>query len=220
MTDYSTSPSSDEEEPGRRPSAPQHGFLSHLHTQTRRASTLRRSIGTSSDHPLSEDQAHVEPRGQAVSPPKRRSLAVSFAMIDRDDANMGTRTDGQGAAHQQHEEAGGVRSTSSCASSNIAEQPTPVPGESSRFRGSTIRDTWSEHADNPDNCDGDFTFRCSSTIQKARVSNETSGFDLLGSVICGPCESPISSISSHRYSGKRCVCSWATNQVCCSFVRT
>lgn len=218
MANCSPSPS-EEGEPGSRRPPPQ--FLSHLHT--RRASGRDRTISTNSNNLISKDQAPVDP-GWVVPPPKRRSLAVSFGMTHPGDANMdNSSVGGRGTSRQQHEEASGASSTSSCASSKTAvarilpDQATSLLGRTSRFRGSTVlRDTWSEHTGNPD---GEFTFRCSSTMHKARAANESSGFDLVGAVICGTSESPVSSISSHRYSGKRCVYSWSyTKYICYTYV--
>lgn len=212
MADCSSSPP-DEGGAGTR-SHPRHKFLSHLHRR-RGAVVLRCGIGTkNSDNLLSKDQAPVEPRGPVYAPPKRRSLAVSFGMTNKGDANVhSTRTGGQGAAHQQQEDTDGTSITSSCESSKnavvrvVPDQTAPPLGEiSPRFRGLIVRDTWSEHAGNPD---GEFTFRCSSTMQRTRMSTESAGFDLVGSILCGPSESPVSSISSHRYSGRRCVYSWS-----------
>ena len=213
MVNCSPSPS-DEGGLGRRRS-PHPEFLSHLHTG--RASGRARNIGTNSNM-LPKDQAPVDP-DRVVSPPKRRSLAVSFGMTNPGDANMDNNSSvgGRGTAHHQHHEeaSGTISSTSSCASSKSAvarflpDQASPPLGETSRFRGSTVRDTWSERTGNPD---GEFTFRCSSTMHKTRASTESAGFDLVGAVVCCTSESPVSSISSHRYSGKR----WASRVVSCS----
>lgn len=190
MTEGSPSPC-DQEEPGRRRlSSHRHGFLSHLHAP--RARVLYPAIDTSSDN--------LVPKGQAP-------VAVPCDMIHRG---------GQGAAHQPHEDASGTLSTmehgarSKGAVAPISPGTTTRPlEEASRVRGPTaVGDASSKHAANTD---GEFTFRCSSTLPITRVSYESPGFDLVGSVICGPSESPISSISSHRCSGRRCVFACSTN---------
>lgn len=151
-----------------------------------------------------------------MSPPRRRSLMVPLRVTQRGYAsqrgyaNADDRTDGQGAA-QELEEASGTSSTSSSSSCLDSKNPaartllpdriSPLLEEASRFHGSTVQDTCtSAPSENPV---GEFTFRTSSTL-KARASQESAGFDLVGAVVCGPPESPISSISSQRFSGKRC----------------
>jgi len=52
--------------------------------------------------------------------------------------------------------------------------------------------------------DGEYTFRCSSTMPHSPNSRSSvPGIDLVGTIICAQNESPVSSISSHRFSGKR-----------------
>ena len=210
MANRSTSPS-DEGEPSTR-SASQHEFLSHLHARRSAGVRYHRAIATNGDNLLSKDHPPVEPRGRVDALPERRSLAITFGMAHRGDANVNnSKNGGPGAAHdEQQEEASGTTTRPSCESSKNAVarfQPTQTApslgGVPPRFRGSTVRDNWSEHAGNPD---GEFTFRCSSTMQRTRASNDSPGFDLVGSILtCVPSESPVSSVSSHRYSGKRCV---------------
>lgn len=212
MVDCAPSPS-DQGEPDRRLAT--HVFLSHLHSKPR-TSALYRTIDTNGDTLFFRDQAPDVPQGWKPSAPKHRPLAVAVDTIQRGDIMTRTcRTDGQGGAHRQHEEAGDASSTCSYASSTrtnaaarLSRDRTAQPlGETLRFRGSTIRGSWPRSGKSPD---GNFTFRCSPTMQKTRASNESAEFDLVGSVLCGLSDSPMSSISSRRGSGKRFVCSWSS----------
>lgn len=196
----SSAPTSDEGESRRRLSSTK-SFLSHLHEnhgakrvggRAHQPATIDANssdVVSAGDHPL------VPSRKGAVAASRRGSL-VSFGHVEvqgDDDANA--RRTGRQAARGDDKS-----SLSSCAASNDAV------AHLSERRDVPPRRTPSLTPPNEAVPDGEFTFRCSSTMMPLSPNSRSSlpGIDLVGTIICAQNESPVSSISSHRFSGKRC----------------
>ncbi len=200
----SSAPASDDGESRRRLSSTK-SFLSHLHENQGakrvggRAHQSAIVDGNSSDAVSAGDHPLVSSRKGAGAGPWRGSR-VSFGDVEvqgDDDAN---RTTGRQAAR------GDDRSSlSSCAASNDAV------AHLSKRRDITPRRTPSLTTPNEAVPDSEFTFRCSSKMPPTPSQSSLPGIDLVGTVICAHNESPVSSLSSHRFSGKR----YALLFVCC-----
>ena len=201
MTDSSTPTSDDGDMRGRLSTK---NFLSHLHVHHGAAAACGQahqpgSINANSGDVVSagEDHPAVAPEIGALHSRSLRQPPVSFANVQvkgNDDANA-RRTTGQ-------QQAGGDdRSSflSSCGASNDAV------AHLSPQRNVQQRRTPSCIPPNEAAPDGEFTFRCSSTMAQSPNSRSSlPGVDLVGAIICAQHDdSPVSSVSSPRVSGKR-----------------
>ena len=208
MTDSSAPTSDDGELRGRLSTK---NFLSHLHVQHGAAAVGGHAhqlgiINANSGDVVSagEDHPVVALDNGALQSRSLRHPPVSFANVQvkgNDDAN-GRRTTGQQHAGDDD------RSSflSSCGASNDAVAHLSPRGDVQKKR------TPSCTPPNEAAPGGEFTFRCSSTMAQSPNSRSSlPGVDLVGAIICAQHdESPASSVSSPRISGKR----YAFNGTC------
>lgn len=200
--------------------------LSHLHEP--RASALRVITTTTinnnnSENLVSDGQSPAASTGMVAASSRLRSTA-SYAVAhvggDGDDEarkqeNGGnTNSRGQGTA-QQHAQAGdsSLMPSSRKVVGHLSRCLAAPPGQTfisprSNLRRLTQAGASPSGAGGGDGGEGEgegeiSPRHSSSTIQQPHASSEDPEVDLVGTVLSGPRESPVSSISSHRFSGTR-----------------